>query len=540
MIRINQIKVPYYKQKDEYDILKNKISKMLKISLDDIASFEIVRKSIDAREKPDIYHVYTVDVFVKNESKIKKGVIKGNISTYKKETYPHRNKCKDMTGIKRPIVVGMGPAGLFCGYFLAINGFKPIVIERGKAVEERTKDVELFWNTGKLNTESNVQFGEGGAGTFSDGKLNTMVKDKTGRNHLVLDTFVKFGAPEHIKYVNKPHIGTDVLVDVVKNMRNEIIQAGGEVRFNSKLTDINISEGKVKSIVINDNEELETDNLVLALGHSARDTFALLRDRSFKMEPKAFAVGVRMEHPQEQIDMAMYGMKHEDSIDGILGAADYKLTGQASNGRGVYSFCMCPGGHVVNASSEQEMLVVNGMSYSKRDSKNANSAIIVSVTPDDFGSDDVLAGIEFQRRLEKAAYREGKGKIPVQLFGDFKEGRVSEEYGEITPVTKGTVTFADLNNVLPKEICEALKEGVEAFGKNIKGYNRPDTLMLGVESRTSSPIRICRDETLQSNIKGIYPCGEGAGYAGGITSAAMDGIKVYEAISDALYKEEKE
>ena len=543
MIRINQIKVPYYKQKEEYDILKNKISKLLKISLADISSFEIIRKSIDAREKPDIYHVYTVDVQLKDDMKVKKGIIKGNISLCNKETYSFKEKyadnCMSTYNAKRPIVVGMGPAGLFCGYFLAINGYKPIVIERGKSVEERTEDVEHFWKTGELNTESNVQFGEGGAGTFSDGKLNTMVKDKSGRNRLVLDTFVKFGAPENIRFVNKPHIGTDVLAKVVKNMRNAIIDNGGDVRFNSKLTDINISDGSVKAIVINNEEVIETDTLVLALGHSARDTFALLKEKELHMEPKAFAVGVRMEHPQEQIDMAMYGMKHEDSVEGILGAADYKLTAQASNGRGVYSFCMCPGGYVVNASSEQEMLAVNGMSYSNRDSKNANSAIIVSVTPEDFETDDVLAGIEFQRKLEMAAYREGKGKIPVQLFGDFKEGRVSEQYGEITPVTKGDVTFADLNRVLPDEICHALKECIESFGKNIKGFNRQDALMLGVESRTSSPIRICRDELLQANIKGIYPCGEGAGYAGGITSAAMDGIKVYEAIAEAFYQEEE-
>lgn len=543
MIRINQIKVPYQKEKAEYEILKGKIAKLLRLSPAEIVSLDIVKKSIDAREKPHIYHVYTVDVDVTDERKINSKLIKGNISLANKASYSYtppdgmdRYAAPDK---KQPVIAGMGPAGLFCGYFLAINGYRPIIIERGRAVEERTRDVEQFWAGGRLNPESNVQFGEGGAGTFSDGKLNTMVKDKSGRNRLVLDTLVRFGAPEHIRYVNKPHIGTDVLAGVVKNMRNAIIEAGGEVRFNTKLTDINIVDNRVSSIQVNDEEVIRTDVLVLALGHSARDTFAMLKDRHIYMEPKAFAVGVRMEHPQEMIDRAMYGMKHEDSVEGILGAADYKLTGHASNGRSVYSFCMCPGGYVVNASSEDGMLAVNGMSYSRRDSKNANSAIIVSVTPDDFGSDDALAGIEFQRRLESAAYREGQGAIPVQLFGDFKENRVSDSFGEIEPVTKGAVKFADLNKVLPESLCDALKECVEGFGRNIEGFDRDDALMLGVESRTSSPLRICRDEKLQANIRGIYPCGEGAGYAGGITSAAMDGIKVYEAIAEALYQEEK-
>lgn len=539
MIRINQIKIPYQNQGQEYEILKNKISKLLKLSPSDIKSFEIVRKSVDGRYKPDIYFVYMVDVFLKDERKIKKGIVKGNISFADKDTYNFVPKKCEVSRHKRPVIVGMGPAGLFCAYFLAINGYKPLVLERGKAVDERTRDVELFWKNGELNEESNVQFGEGGAGTFSDGKLNTVVKDKLGRNKVVLETFVKHGAPKQICYINKPHIGTDVLSEVVKNMRNAIIEAGGEVNFSSKLTDIKTENNCLKAIVVNDNEIIETDKLVLAVGHSARDTFAMLKERKVYMEPKAFAVGVRMEHPQELIDKSMYGFSHENSVEGILGAADYKLTGKASNERGVYSFCMCPGGHVVNASSENKMLAVNGMSYSKRDSKNANSAIIVSVTPDDFESDDALAGVEFQRKLERAAYREGKGKIPVQLFGDFKEGRVSECYGEITPVTKGEVSFADLNKVLPEQICHALKECIEDFGNNIKGFNREDALMLGVESRTSSPVRICRDDTMQANIKGIYPCGEGAGYAGGITSAAMDGIKVYEAITEAFYQEEQ-
>lgn len=533
MIRISQIKLPYSQGKEEYGILKNKISKKLKISEDDIISVQIVRKSIDGREKPDILFVYTVDVQVKNEGRIKGSLLKGNVSKVTKEAYNYK-PTKSAMEFGQPVVVGMGPAGLFCGYYLAINGYKPILIERGKPIEERMMDVQRFWDTGVLDIESNVQFGEGGAGTFSDGKLNTMVKDKSGRNALVLDTFVKFGANEDIRYINKPHIGTDVLSRVIKNMREAIIAAGGQVRFVAKLTDIIIKNNAVTGVVVNDTEEIATDNLVLALGHSARDTFAMLLKKGVHMQQKSFAVGVRMEHPQEMIDMVMYGMKHQDSAHGILGAADYKLTGHASNGRSVYSFCMCPGGHVVNASSEDGMLAVNGMSYSKRDSENANSAIIVSVTPEDFESDEPLAGIEYQRKLERAAYEQGDGKIPIQLFGDFKNNLRSEKLGNVNSVTKGQTAFADINKILPKELCDALKECIPTFGKIIPGFDREDGVMLGVESRTSSPVRIVRDSTLQSNIKGIYPCGEGAGYAGGITSAAMDGIKVFEALTGGL------
>ena len=536
MIRINQIKIPYYDESREKDILHKKIIKMLRLNATDISDFRIIRKSVDAREKPDIYHVYTVDIVVAKGVRINNNLIKGNVSYVEDETYHMPQNGKNICPDISPVVVGMGPAGIFCGYCLAINGYKPIIIERGKPVAERIKDVESFWQTGVLNSESNVQFGEGGAGTFSDGKLNTMVKDKSGRNRAVLETLVKFGAPEEILYVNKPHIGTDILSKVVSNMRQAIIDNGGQVRFEKKLTDIHVIDNKISSITVNDTEEIQCETLVLALGHSARDTFYMLKDKSLSMEAKAFAVGVRMEHPQEMIDMSMYGMSHQDSVDSILGAADYKLTHQASNGRGVYSFCMCPGGYVVNASSEKNMLAVNGMSYSKRDGENANSAIIVTVTPDDFKTNEPLAGVEFQRNLEAAAYREGNGHIPVQLYGDFKADRASEGFGSILPNTKGSVQLSNINNILPEYICDSLREAIDSFGHKIKGFDSDDALMLGVESRTSSPIRINRDNRLQSNISGIYPCGEGAGYAGGITSAAMDGIKVYEAIN-ALYQE---
>lgn len=534
MIRISQIKIPYESSKDEQSILISKIAKKLNIAKEEITSFSIVKKSIDGREKPDIYFVYSVDVTLENEGKLKPKVFGKDISKITKTKYNYKpSKPVEMTG--KTVVVGMGPAGLFCGYFLSLNGYKPLIIERGKKVEDRLMDVEKFWETGILNTESNVQFGEGGAGTFSDGKLNTMVKDKLGRNKLVLETFVKHGAPMEITYVNKPHIGTDVLSKVVANMRNAILENGGEIRFETKLTDIIVDGGKVSEIIVNDNEHISVDNLVLALGHSARDTFKMLYDKKLHMEPKAFAVGVRMEHKQALIDDAMYGMNHKDSVDGLLGAADYKLTAHASNGRSVYSFCMCPGGYVVNASSEEGMLAVNGMSYSKRDSENANSAIIVSVTPEDFEDNHPLSGIEFQRKLEKAAFNAGNGKIPVQTYGDFKKGVKSTEFSTVTPVTKGNVEFADINTVLPESLCDALKECIPVFGKTIKGFDDDGALLLGVESRTSSPLRITRDNELNANIKGIYPCGEGAGYAGGITSAAMDGIRVFEAITSEAY-----
>ena len=530
MIRISQIKIPYESSKDEQSVLISKIAKKLNIAKEEITSFSIVKKSIDGREKPDIYFVYSVDVTLENEGKLKARVFGKDVSKVTKTKYNYKpSKSVEMTG--KTVVVGMGPAGLFCGYFLSLNGYKPLIIERGKKVEDRLMDVEKFWETGILNTESNVQFGEGGAGTFSDGKLNTMVKDKLGRNKLVLETFVKHGAPMEITYVNKPHIGTDVLSKVVANMRNAILENGGEIRFETKLTDIIVDGGKVSEIIVNDNEHINVDNLVLALGHSARDTFKMLYDKKLHMESKAFAVGVRMEHKQALIDDAMYGMNHQDSIDGLLGAADYKLTAHASNGRSVYSFCMCPGGYVVNASSEEGMLAVNGMSYSKRDSENANSAIIVSVTPEDFEDNHPLSGIEFQRKLEKAAFNAGNGKIPVQTYGDFKKGIKSTEFSTVTPVTKGNVEFADINTVLPESLCDALKECIPVFGKSINGFDDDGALLLGVESRTSSPLRITRDNELNANIKGIYPCGEGAGYAGGITSAAMDGIRVFEAIT---------
>lgn len=536
MIQINQLKMKCNHTRQQ---LIAKAAMILRIDEKEISQFEIVRQSIDARRKPDIFYNYTVELQVKNEDNILMRLSKrkdGREKVCKSDRVSYQfPKADCRSGKHSPVIVGAGPAGLFCAYFLALQGLKPILLERGKRVEERTKDVQTFWETGILNPSSNVQFGEGGAGAFSDGKLNTLVKDKDGRNRAVLELLVKFGAKESILYDAKPHIGTDVLCQIVKEMREEIIRLGGSVRFESQMTDVLLKDGRqVMGVVINERETLPCNQLVLATGHSARDTLSMLYEKKVPMEAKAFAVGFRVEHPQEMINESQYGLRNPQ----ILGAAPYKLAAKASNGRGVYSFCMCPGGYVVNASSEEGRLAVNGMSYSGRNGKNANSAIIVSVTPDDYGSEHPLAGIAFQRELEKRAYELGQGRIPVQRYGDFKKQVYHScpevnlyQNSDLSPCTKGSFLWTQLSGILPKECNEAFVEGMEAFGKQIKGFNRPDTILLGVESRTSSPVRIPRNEKMQSEIKGLYPCGEGAGYAGGITSAAMDGMRVAEVIA---------
>ncbi len=534
MIQINQLKGPVDVTKEQ---LLKKAAGLLKVNTTDIIHFQIIKQSIDARKKPDIIISYMVEVGLKGmdnakEEKLVKKLKNTNISVSVRKEY-----CFPALGDKklnvRPVIVGMGPAGLFCGYFLAMHGYRPLILERGKDVDTRTADVEHFWESGALNVTSNVQFGEGGAGTFSDGKLNTLVKDVDGRSRQVMKTFVQHGAPEKIMYDSKPHIGTDVLRKVVKSMREEIIRMGGEVRFESKVDKFVFEEEKVKRLVLESGEHIEASHVVLAIGHSARDTFEELYAMQVPMEAKSFAVGFRVEHPQEMINESQYGKKDA----GSLGAAPYKVTAKTSVGRGVYSFCMCPGGYVVNASSEEGRLCVNGMSYSGRDSGNSNSAIIVAVTPEDFGSSHPLAGVEFQRRLEEKAYAAGKGNIPMQRYGSFKASVLGEEASEIVimddlqPMTKGAFAEADLTGILPKECNLAFIEGMEHFQKIIKGFNRPDAIMLGVESRTSSSVRIHRDENMQSAIRGLYPCGEGAGYAGGITSAAMDGMRIAEEIA---------
>ncbi len=536
MIAVNQLKIEIHFEKQkavavDNDTLRKKAAKLLGINASQICEAVILKHSIDARKKPQLFHVYTLGIRLKNEGleeKVIKRCRNANITMYNVKPYIFPN-----SGIgkleERPVVIGMGPAGLFCGYMLAKYGYRPILLERGYDVETRTKAVEDFWENGRLDLESNVQFGEGGAGTFSDGKLNTLVKDKNGRNREVLRIFVECGAPADILYESKPHIGTDILKKVVANMREFIIKNNGSVRFGAKVTGLEAVNGVLTGVQINDTDVIKTGNAVLAIGHSARDTFEYLARKQVSMEAKAFAVGMRVEHPQRLINDSMYGSECGNDLP----AAPYKLTAKTSTGRGVYSFCMCPGGYVVNASSEAGRLAVNGMSYSDRGSRNANSAIIVQVSPADFDSSEPLAGVVFQRQLEEKAYALGKGKIPVQYYGDFVQNKPSQDREEYNkPCIKGGYRFTNLRGLLPGECETAFLEGMEQFEKKIKGYASEDAILSGIESRTSSPVRIHRGKDLQSpTVQGLYPCGEGAGYAGGITSAAMDGILVAEQIA---------
>ena len=516
MLRIREVKIPISLDNDEY--IKKKISKLLNISKEEIIDYKILKKSIDARDKNNILFIYEFALNLKNKKKIN---LSKNISEYIETKYVF-SKEKDLK--ERPIIVGSGPAGLFCAYMLASVGCKPIILERGEKIEDRVKTVENFFETNKLNPESNIQFGEGGAGTFSDGKLNTLTKDKLNRHKKVFEIFVENGASEEIMYVNKPHIGTDILRKVIINMRNKIISFGGEFKYNSKVTNLIIDDNKIKGVEINNKEKTYSNIVVLAIGHSARDTFYMLNDNNISMKPKNFAIGLRIEHPREMIDKSQYGDSYK-----ILDSASYKLTYQTQNNRSVYSFCMCPGGYVVNASSEENKLCINGMSNYKRDEKNSNSAIVVNVTTDDYNN-ELFGGIELQRKLEEKAYIEGKGKIPVQTYKDFKDNIKSTKLGKTTPNTKGEYTLSNLNNILPDYINNSIKEAIPVFGRKIKGFDRDDSILLGIETRTSSPVVIVRNEDLMSSVEGLYPCGEGAGYAGGITTAAIDGIKVAEKI----------
>ncbi len=522
MLKIDQIKVPV--NHNEQDIIK-KIAQSIGVSQKEISNLHIIKRSIDARKKPELYYVYSIAFTVGNESKILKK--SKNVQLYKPSVYQFPSLCED--GIKlehSPVIIGAGPAGLFAAYELAMAGYKPLILERGKCVEERQKDIEKFWSTGILNPNSNIQFGEGGAGTFSDGKLNTLVKDTNGRNAHVLQTFVEFGAPTDILYDNKPHIGTDILVEILKGMREKIQSLGGTFLFEKQVTELIYKDDFLCGLKLTDGSVIDAEVAVLAIGHSARDTFSYLVTTPLEMSAKSFAVGFRVEHLQKEIDLSQYG-----SNDSRLPSAAYKLTAQCSTGRGVYSFCMCPGGYVVNASSVEGMTCVNGMSYSDRSGLNANSAIIISVTPDDFEAQDPLAGVRFQEKLEKKVFEMGNGKIVQQRLEDYKNKTITKDYGKVIGQTKGETCFGPLHELFPEDIRNSFLEGMEQFGRQINGFDHGDTILSGVESRTSSPIRINRDEAFESSVKGLYPCGEGAGYAGGIMSAAMDGIKVAEAIA---------
>ena len=517
MIRISQIKLDVFNNN-----LKKKISHIIHVNENEISNLQILKKSLDARMKPKLFYVYDVVCEIKNEQNILKRNLP-NVSFYEEENFEFKITGKIKLKSK-VVIVGAGPAGLFCAYMLAKNGYKPLLIEQGQCIEKRVEIVNKFLETGIIDEQCNIQFGEGGAGTFSDGKLNTLAKDKLHIQKEILKIFVECGAPKEILYLNKPHIGTDILRKVIINLRNKIINYGGQVLFNTKLTNILIKENKVVGIEVTDSDVIDTEVLVLAIGHSARQTFYKLHELNFEMQSKPFAVGLRVLHNQEVINMSQYG-----SLDDRLPSADYKLTYNC-NGRGIYSFCMCPGGFVVNSSSEKDGLVINGMSNYKRDSKVSNSAIIVTVNENDYGS-DLFAGVKYQEKLEKDFYNLLNGKIPVQLYKDFKNNKCSNNYGSVKPMVLGEIGFANINEAFPKNLADCFIEGMEYFGTKIKGFNNDDTLLMGIESRTSSPIRIIRDEFMVSNILNVYPCGEGAGYAGGIMTSAVDGVKVSLAIA---------
>lgn len=548
MLRLTNVKLPLNHQPEA---LEQVILATLKITAEQLTSFSIFKRGYDARKKSNIILMYTLDVdTTKNEQLIAEHSKDQNIKASPDTRYKFVGQAPEHL-TERPVVIGMGPCGLFAGLLLAQMGFKPIILERGKEVRQRTKDTFGFWRKKILNTESNVQFGEGGAGTFSDGKLYSQVKDPKHYSRKVLHEFVDAGAPSEILFVSKPHIGTFKLVTMVEQMRAEIHRLGGEVRFEQRVDDIHfekIDDGsdnmQVTGLTLATGEVLETKHIALAIGHSARDTFTMLHEKGVFIKAKPFSVGFRIEHEQSVIDDARFG---ENAGNPILGAADYKLVHHCKNGRSVYSFCMCPGGTVVAAASEAGRLVTNGMSQYSRHERNANSAIVVGISPEDYdengSKDNVLAGIEFQRRLEETAFKLGGENYdaPVQLVGDFLAGRKSGEHGVVEPSYKPGVKYCDLSETLPAYAIEAIREALPAFERKIKGFSMADATLTAVETRTSSPINITRDKaSFESvNSKGLYPAGEGAGYAGGILSAGIDGIKVAEAMALSMLKSHK-
>ncbi|WP_114634889.1 NAD(P)/FAD-dependent oxidoreductase [Vibrio splendidus] len=531
MIRLTEIKLPL---DHEESAIQDAIEAKLGINADQVLSFNIFKRGYDARKKSKILLIYTLDVLVENEAELLEQFISD----------PHVKVTPDMeykfvakaveNQTERPVVIGFGPCGLFAGLVLAQMGFNPIIVERGKEVRERTKDTFGFWRKRTLNTESNVQFGEGGAGTFSDGKLYSQVKDPKHYGRKVIEEFVAAGAPEEILYVSKPHIGTFKLVTMIEKMRASIIELGGEIRFSTRVDDVHMEDGQITGLTLSNGEEIKSRHVVLAVGHSARDTFEMLHERGVYMEAKPFSVGFRIEHKQAMIDEARFG---KNAGNPILGAADYKLVHHCENGRTVYSFCMCPGGTVVAATSEEGRVVTNGMSQYSRAERNANSAIVVGIDPERDYPGDALAGIRLQRELESAAYVLGGENYdaPAQKIGDFLKGRDPSEIGEVKPSFTPGIHLTDISKALPDFAIEAIREAIPAFEKKIKGFSTPDGLLTGVETRTSSPVCIKRGKDYQSiNLKGFFPAGEGAGYAGGILSAGIDGIKAAEALAISM------
>jgi len=543
MLRLNEIKLPLHHQEKD---LVNAIIKTLEIGKDHLLGFNIFKRSYDARKKSNILLIYHLDVELSKETEsavlekfAEQSVVRPSPDTSYKFVTDYTNDFPTVDQ-QRPIVIGFGPAGILAALVLAQMGLKPIVLERGQDVKQRTQDTWGLWREGKLNTESNVQYGEGGAGTFSDGKLFSQVKDKKHLGRKVLNEFVKAGAPEEILSISKPHIGTFKLVKMVQNMRAEIIELGGEIRFNSKVEIIHREPSNDKAqneneqitgVTLANGETLKSQHIILAIGHSARDSFQMLLDQGVYIEAKPFSIGFRIEHPQSVIDKARFGV---EAGNPILGAADYKLVHHCPNGRSVYSFCMCPGGQVVAATSEEGAVVTNGMSQYSRQERNANAAIVVGIDPQQDYPEHVFAGIDLQRKLEKLAYQLGGSNYhaPAQLVGDFLQNKPSTELASVTPSYQPGVTWGDLSKALPEYAIAAIREAIPAFDRKIKGFAMADAVLTGVETRTSSPICIKRDKDMQSiNTAGLYPIGEGAGYAGGILSAAIDGIKAAEAVA---------
>ena len=525
MIRIGGLSLPL---EGDLEQLRARAARALGVRPGALETLEIVRESIDARRKSDVHYVYTVEVSCRGEADLVRRAPGKQVALV--ERHPYVAPAVARRSPLPPVVVGMGPAGLFAALFLARAGIPCTVLERGRPVEERTRDVEHFWATGQLSPASNVQFGEGGAGTFSDGKLTTGTHDP--RISAVLDALVEFGAPEDVKWSHKPHIGTDILRDVVRSIRRELIALGCDVRFGHRLTGLGVREGRVCSAIAENEQggrvELPCGALILAPGHSARDTFAMLRDAGVPMEAKPFAIGVRIEHRQRDISLSQYGPAWEQ-----LPPSDYKLACHLPSGRSAFTFCVCPGGQVVAAASEQGGVVTNGMSLRARDGENINGGLLVGVGPGDFPGDDVLAGVRFQERWERAAFRLGGGgfSAPAQRVEDFLLRRPSQGPGAVRPTYRPGVTWTDLSPCLPAAVTETLRAALPVLDRKLRGFATPDGVLTGVETRSSSPVRILRDGTLQSALRGLYPCGEGAGYAGGIVSAAVDGIRVAEAVA---------